>query len=113
VLAQDYPGYGYRRMTAQLKREGPVNHKRVRRLMAQLGLQARPRRRWVRTTDSGHDLAVFPNRLRGLTIEAINQVWAADLTYIGLGHGFVYLAVILDLYSRKVVGWALLKLKGT
>jgi len=94
-------------MTAQLQREGPVNHKRIRRLMAQLGLQARTRRRWVRTTQSDHELSVFPNRLRGLRLNAVNQVWASDFTYIRLGHGFVYLAVILDLYSRKVVGWAL------
>jgi putative transposase len=94
-------------MTAQLQREGPMNHKRVSRLMAKLGLQVRPRRKWVRTTDSGHGLRVFRNLLRGRRIGAINQVWAADLTYIRLGHGFVYLAVILDLYSRKVIGWGL------
>jgi putative transposase len=94
-------------MTAQLKRETVVNHKRVRRLMLQLGLQVRPRKRWVRTTNSEHGFPIFANLLRGLTIERINQVWAGDLTYIRLGHGFVYLAVILDLYSRKVIGWAL------
>lgn len=107
MLAETFPGYGYRRMTAQLQREGSVNHKRIRRLMAKLGLQARTRRRWVSTTHSDHDLSVFPNRLRGLRLNAVNQVWASDFTYIRLGHGFVYLAVILDLYSRKVVGWAL------
>jgi putative transposase len=103
----EFPGYGYRRMTAQLQREGPINHKRVRRVMAQLGLQVQPRRKWIRTTDSDHDLRVYKNHLRGLKIRSVNQVWAADLTYIRLGHGFVYLAVILDLYSRKVIGWAL------
>ncbi len=107
MLAETFPGYGYRRMTAQLRREEPVNHKRIRRLMVKLGLQARTRRRWISTTHSKHDLSVFPNRLRGLRLTAINQVWASDFTYIRLGHGFVYLAVILDLYSRKVVGWAL------
>jgi putative transposase len=107
ALAEIYPGYGYRRMTAQLQREGSINHKRVRRLMSTLGLQVRPRRKWVRTTDSDHDLRIYKNLLRGLRIEVMNQVWAADLTYISLRHGFVYLAVILDLYSRKVIGWAL------
>lgn len=94
-------------MTQAIGRERPVNNKRVRRVMAQLGLLVRPRRRWIRTTDSNHGLPVFPNLLRDLTIERMNQVWAGDLTYIRLGHGFVYLAVILDLYSRKVIGWSL------
>lgn len=107
ALALEYPGYGYRRMTQAIQREQPVNNKRVRRVMAELGLLVRPRRRWIRTTDSDHGLPVFPNLLRALAIERINQVWASDLTYIRLGHGFVYLAVILDLYSRKVIGWAL------
>jgi putative transposase len=107
ALAEEHPGYGYRRMTALLCREGPVNHKRIRRLMAELGLQVRPRKGWVSTTMSEHPLPVFANRLPGIVIERVNQVWAADLTYIRLGHGFVYLAVLLDLYSRKVIGWAL------
>lgn len=94
-------------MTQAIQRERPVNNKRVRRVMAQLGLLVRPRRKWIRTTDSNHGLPVFANLLRGLAVERINQVWASDLTYIRLGHGFVYLAVILDLYSRKVIGWAL------
>jgi putative transposase len=108
TLAVEFPGNGYRRMRLELKREGlVVNHKRVHRLMKALGLMVRPRRRWVRTTNSDHGLPVFRNLLQGLRIERINQVWAADLTYIRLGHGFVYLAVIIDLYSRKVVGWSL------
>jgi putative transposase len=108
MLAEEHPGNGYRRMSMHFKRAGyRINHKRVRRLMAELGLQVRPRRRWVRTTDSEHGLPVFRNLLQGMQINRVNQVWAADLTYIRLGHGFVYLAVILDLYSRKVVGWAL------
>jgi len=107
ALAIENPGYGYRRMTEAIRRERLVNNKRVRRVMTRLGLLVRPRRRWIRTTNSDHGLPVFANLLRGLRIERINQVWAADLTYIRLGHGFVYLAIILDLYSRKVVGWAL------
>jgi putative transposase len=94
-------------MTREIQKQEQVNHKRVRRLMAKLGLQVRPRRRWVRTTNSDHALPIFPNLLRGLKIGGPNQVWAGDLTYIRLGHGFVYLAVILDLWSRKVIGWAL------
>jgi putative transposase len=94
-------------MTAQLQREEPVNHKRVSRLMAKLGLQVRPRRKWVRTTNSDHGLPVFQNLLKNRVIQEVNQAWASDITYIRLGHGFVYLAVIIDLYSRKVVGWAL------
>lgn len=94
-------------MTREIQKQERVNHKRVRRLMVKLGLQVRPRRRWVRTTDSDHGLPIFPNLLRGMKIVGPNQVWAGDFTYIRLGHGFVYLAVILDLWSRKVIGWAL------
>jgi len=94
-------------MTREIQKQERVNHKRVRRLMAKLGLQVHPRRRWIRTTDSEHGWPVFPNLLKGLVIERVNQVWASDFTYIRLGHGFVFLAVILDLWSRKVIGWAL------
>lgn len=75
--------------------------------MIRLNLQVRPRRRWVRTTNSDHALPVFKNLLKGLRVERVNQAWVSDFTYIRLGHGFVYLAVILDLYSRKVIGWSL------
>jgi len=94
-------------MTQAICRERVVNHKRVRRAMVRLNLQVHPRRRWVRTTNSDHTLPVFKNLLKGLRVERVNQVWASDFTYIRLGHGFVYLAVILDLYSRKVIGWSL------
>jgi len=94
-------------MTLEIQKQERVNHKRVRRLMMKLGLLVRPRRGWVRTTDSDHALPIFPNLLWGLKILGPNQVWAGDLTYIRLGHGFVYLAVLLDLWSRKVIGWAL------
>jgi len=94
-------------MTEAICRERRVNHKRVSRMMKALGLTVRPRRRWVATTQSQHGYRIFPNRLQRITIERINQVWAGDITYIRLRHGFVYLAVILDLYSRKVIGWAL------
>jgi putative transposase len=101
--------YGYRRITAQLRREGRiVNAKRVLRLMREdnlLCLRARP---FVpRTTDSRHGFAVVPNLTRGLVPTGVDQIWVADITYIRLGEAFVYLAVVLDAFSRLCVGWAL------
>ena len=111
ALVLAFPGYGYRRVTAQLQRDGwAVNHKRVLRLMRESGLLCRQRRRWVRTTNSEHGLAVYPNLLsqRGWRrLTAPNQAWVADLTYIRLSREFCYLAVLLDAYSRRVVGWEL------
>jgi putative transposase len=101
-------GYGYRRVTYQLRREGwTVNHKRVARLMREQSLQCQVKRRWVRTTDSDHGYRIYPNLVKGLAIEELNQVWVADITYIRILTGFLYLAVVLDLFSRKVIGWAL------
>lgn len=100
--------YGYRRVTWQLRREGwKVNHKRVQRIMREESLQCQIKRRWVKTTDSDHGYGVYPNRLKGMKITRPNQVWVADITYIRIVVGFLYLAVVLDLYSRKVIGWAL------
>jgi len=101
--------YGYRRITAQLRREGRIaNAKRVLRLMREdnlLSLRARP---FVpRTTDSRHGFAVVANLTRRLVPTGLDQIWVADITYVRLGEAFVYLAVVLDAYSRKVVGWAL------
>jgi transposase InsO family protein len=106
-LAHRY--YGYRRIAAQLRREGHiVNAKRVLRLMREdnlLCLRAKP---FVpHTTDSRHGFAVVPNRTRGLRPTGVDQIWVADITYVRLGEAFVYLAVVLDAYSRKVIGWAL------
>jgi len=107
-LALRFPRYGYRRMTAQLKRERfRVNHKRVLRLMRESDLLCRTKRRFVRTTDSDHPYPVYPNIYQDAIITGVDQVWVADITYIRLLHDFVYLAVILDAYSRRVVGWAL------
>ena len=107
-LALRFPRYGYRRMTAQLKREEfRVNHKRVLRLMRESDLLCRTKRRFVRTTDSDHPYPVYPNVYEDAIITGVDQVWVADITYIRLLNGFVYLAVILDAYSRRVVGWAL------
>src|SRR5262249_19713212 len=100
--------YGYRRVTHQLRREGwAVNHKRVTRVMREGSLQCQVKRRWVRTTDSEHGYRIYPNLLKGLEVKGRNQVWVADITYIRILTGFVYLAAILDLFSRKVVGWAI------
>lgn len=100
--------YGYRRVTHQLRREGwAVNHKRVARVMGEGLLQCQVKRRWVRTTDSDHGYRVYPNLVKGLEVKGCNQVWVADITYIRIVTGFVYLAVVLDLFSRRVIGWAL------
>jgi transposase InsO family protein len=100
--------YGYRRVTWQLRREGwKVNHKRVARIMREESLQCQVKRRWVKTTDSNHGYAVYPNLLKGVAVIRPNQVWVADITYIRILSGFLYLAVVLDLFSRKVIGWAL------
>lgn len=107
-IALQMPTYGYRPMTAELRRRGwLVNHKHVLRLMRLDGLLCRPRRRFVTTTDSKHSLPVFPNIARQLTLTAADQLWVGDITYIRLPSQFVYLAVLLDAFSRRVIGWAL------
>jgi putative transposase len=108
AIAEELPGYGYRRITAQLQADGiGVNHKRVSRLMRRHGLQVKPHRRYVATTDSDHDGPIFPNLAKDMLPDGPNQLWVADITYIGIVAGFVYLAVILDGWSRRVVGYAL------
>lgn len=107
-IALRFPRYGYRRMSRQLEREGfRVNHKRVLRLMRESDLLVKCRRKWLSTTDSRHGFRVWPNLYRETTPSGINQVWVADLTYVRLRWEFVYLAVILDAFSRRVVGYAL------
>jgi putative transposase len=104
-------GYGYRRLTQQLQREGmAVNQKRVLRIMREESLLCQLKRQWVKTTDSEHGHRVYPNLLpeagwRQLT--GMNQAWLADITYVRLVREFAYLAVLLDAYSRRVVGWSL------
>ena len=106
--------YGYRRVTAELRRQGMVvNHKRVARLMREDNLLAVQPRAFVVTTDAQHDLEVYLNLASRLKLTGINQLWVADITYIRLRAEFVYLAVILDGFSRKVVGWALDKTLAT
>ncbi len=108
-ICLEFPRYGYRRITQQLKREGwVINHKKVARIMREKGWSCRPRKKkWVRTTDSNHEHKVYPNLIQGRVTDGINQVWVADITYIHILTGFVYLAVIIDIYSRKAVGYAL------
>ena len=107
----EFPTYGYRRLKRHLLRAGHrVNDKRLRRVMKKYGLFPVVWKTFkVQTTQSDHDLPVFPNHLAGLVETGLNQVWVADLTYIHIGTGFVYLAAILDRFSRKVIGWAVSK----
>ena len=107
-IALQFPAYGYRRITAELQRRGyAANHKRVLRLMRRDNLLCLRRKSFLRTTDSAHPFPVFPNLAATLAPAAVNQLWVADITYIRLRHEFVYLAVLLDAHSRRVVGWAL------
>ncbi len=107
-IVVEYERYGYRRVTAQLKRDGlKINHKRVQRIMQQEGLICKIKKRWIRTTDSNHRFPVYQNLLKDVKVTGVNQVWVADITYIRILTAFVYLAVILDAFSRKVVGWAI------
>ncbi len=107
-LCLEFPRYGYRRVTKQLHREGLImNHKKVARIMRENNWSCRPRRKWVTTTSSNHGFPIYPNLTKGLSIRAINQLWVADITYIRILTCFVYLAVILDAFSRKAIGYAL------
>jgi putative transposase len=107
-IALEMPAYGYRRMTHELHRRGlMVNHKRVLRLMRVDNLLCLRKRGFVRTTDSAHPFAVYPNLLPELTVTGLDQLWVADITYIRLQQEFVYLAVLLDAYRRRCIGWAL------
>jgi len=107
-IALEFPSYGWPRMTAELKRRGwAVNHKRVYRLMREDNLLCLRRRKFVVTTDSDHGLPVYPNLARTMALAGLDQLWVADLTYLRLELEFVYLAVILDAFSRRVIGWAL------
>jgi len=108
AICLNFPRYGYRRVTKQLQREGwLVNHKKILRLMRGSDLLCQVKRKWVKTTDSNHRLPVFPNLITGMVISRLNQVWVADITYIRILTGFVYLAVILDAFSRRALGYAI------
>jgi putative transposase len=107
-IALEFPSYGWPRMTAELQRRGwEVNHKRVYRLMGEDNLLCLRKRKFLVTTDSEPGLAVYPNLVPPLKLTGLDQLWAADLTYVRLELEFVYLAVILDAFSRRLIGWAL------
>ena len=107
-IATEFPSYGYRRITAQLKRDGfHVNHKRILRIMKQENLLVSPRRAYKATTNSNHDMTKYPNLIKNLVLTRTDMVWNADITYIRILTGFVYLAALIDGFSRKIVGYGL------
>jgi transposase InsO family protein len=107
-IALRWPAYGYRRVHAELVRQGwKVNHKRILRLMRSDNLLCVRRRKFLCTTDSRHGLPIYPDLIEGLVVTSIDQLWIADITYIRLQLEFVYLAVLLDAFSRRCLGWAL------
>jgi putative transposase len=107
-IALRWPAYGYRRVHAELVRQGwTVNHKRILRLMRIDNLLCVRRRKFIFTTNSQHGLPVYPNLVESLVLNGIDQLWVADITYIRLQMEFVYLAVLLDAFSRRCIGWAL------
>jgi len=108
AICDEFEAYGYRRIDAELRHRGLViNSKKVRRLMRDHDLQPKRRRRFVATTDGDHDAPIFPDLARDRIIDGPNQLWVADITYIAIAAGFVYLAAILDAWSRRVVGYAI------
>lgn len=108
TIKDEFEAYGWRRMQAALRQQGwVVNHKKVRRLMREHGLQPPRRRRFVATTDSDHDQPIFPDLSRELIVDGPNQLWVCDLTYIAIAVGFVYLAAIMDAWSRRIIGYAI------
>lgn len=107
-IALEFSCYGSRRVTHALRRRGQiVNRKRVQRIMREDNLLGLRKRRFVTTTDSAHPLPVYPNLARDMVLTGLNQLWVADITYIRLETEFIYLAVVLDAYSRRIIGWAL------
>ena len=107
-VALEWPAYGRRRVTAELKRRGwQVNHKRVHRMMREDNLLCLRRRKFLATTDSNHNRPVYPNVAAAMQTTGTDQLWVADITYIRLQSEFVYLAVVLDAHSRRVIGWSL------
>jgi putative transposase len=108
TICDEFEAYGYRRVGAELRHRGMVvNSKKVRRLMREHDLQPKRRRRFVATTDSDHDYPIFPDLTRDKIVDGPNQLWVADITYIAIATGFVYLAVVLDAWSRRVIGYAI------
>ena len=107
-ICDDFEHYGWRRVRAAPRHQGMVvNHKKIRRLMREHGLQPKSQRRYTTTTDSDHDQPIFPNLSKDLKLDGPDQLWAADITYVPIIGGFVYVAIILDGWSRRVVGYAM------
>jgi len=108
AICDTFEAYGYRRIGAELRHRGiVVNGKKVRRLMREHELNPKRRRRFIATTDSNHNYPIFPNLAKNMALDGSNQLWVADITYIAITAGFVYLAAILDAWSRRVVGYAI------
>ena len=106
----EFPRTGYRMLLAHLKRAGiKIGERRLRGVLQRFNLQFQHKKKFVATTDSNHSHEIHPNLLEELSIDNINQVWTTDITYIRINTGFVYLAIVLDLYSRKAIGWAISK----
>ena len=113
ILAE-FPAYGYRRVTHELRRRGLViNHKRVARVMREHALTPHRVRAWLATTNSDRKQPIYPNLRSSITPEGPDELWVADLTYIRLTTGFVFLAVVLDAWSRRVIGYAISHLLDT
>ncbi|MDP9635093.1 UNVERIFIED_ORG: putative transposase [Ensifer adhaerens] len=107
AICDEFEFYGYRRVGAALRQQGLViNHKKIRRLMRQHDLHPKIRRRFVATTDSNHDGLIFPNLAKDIVPTGPNQLWVSDITYVALPTRFIYVAVILDAWSRLIVGYA-------
>ncbi len=103
AIRDEFERYGWRRMQAHLRQQGlVVNHKKVKRLMREHDLQPRMRRRYVAPTSSDHDHPIFCNLAKDMVVNGANQLWVADITYVAVAMGFVYVAVILDAWSRRV-----------
>lgn len=110
LMRVEFPRAGYRPLMHYLKRKGiDIGETRLRRVIEKFELQIRPKKKYVVTTNSNHDCLIYPNHIKGMVIDGVNQVWTADITYIRINNGFVYLAVVLDLFSRKVIGYSISK----
>ena len=108
AICDEFEAYGYRRVGAELRHRGMVvNAKKIRRLMREHALNPRRRRRFITTTDSNHNDPIFPDIANNMTPDGPNQLWVADITHVAIATGFVYLAAILDAWSRRVVGYAI------
>jgi len=106
----EIPRAGYRPLLSELKSQGiDIGERRLRKILSKFKLQIKPKKKFINTTQSKHKFAVYENLIKGIKVTNINQLWVSDITYIRIENGFVFLAVILDVYSRKVIGWSISK----